>query len=38
MTILISAELLERVEAEARRRGCSVSRLVCEALEQYLAS
>lgn len=30
--------MLDRAEAEAARRGCTISQLAREALEQYLAS
>jgi hypothetical protein len=34
----VTDELRERAETEAERRGCTVSQLAREALEQYLAS
>jgi hypothetical protein len=34
----VTDDLRERAEAEARARGCTVSQLAREALEQYLAS
>lgn len=34
----LTDELRERADAEALRRGCSVSQLAREALERYLAS
>jgi hypothetical protein len=36
--LTLPAELRLRAEAEARRRGCTLSELACEALERHLAS
>ena len=38
VTFDMTDDLRERAEAEAARRGCTVSQLAREALEQFLAS